>query len=110
MRHPLLVLGNDLTVISTNRSFYQVFQVDPEETIGVKLFDLGDGQWNILKLNELLDSIVVEDTVFENFLVEHKFPLIGPKKFILDARRLKRQGNKDFLILLAIEELTTQAN
>jgi hypothetical protein len=44
------------------------------------------------------------------FLVEHEFPLIGPKKFMLDARRLKRQGNKGFLILLAIEEFTTQAN
>ena len=47
VREPLLVLDSDLRVESANCAFYHVFQVEPAETVGKFVYDLGDHQWDI---------------------------------------------------------------
>ena len=34
VREPLIVLDQDLRVVTASRSFYEVFKVKPEETVG----------------------------------------------------------------------------
>ena len=55
IRAPLLVLDGDLRVVSANRAFYQYFQVMVADTVGRKIYDLGNSQWNIPALRELLE-------------------------------------------------------
>ena len=43
MRDPLLILGGDLRVKSANQSFYDTFQVTPEQTENQFLYELGEG-------------------------------------------------------------------
>src|SRR3546814_1641660 len=43
VRSSILVLSEDLHVISANRAFYTTFGVTPEETIGRFVYDLGNG-------------------------------------------------------------------
>jgi PAS domain-containing protein len=57
IREPLIVLNHDLKVISANRSFYETFQVTPEETEEILIFDIGNHQWDIPALRELLEEI-----------------------------------------------------
>ncbi|MGB6930591.1 MAG: PAS domain-containing protein, partial [Syntrophobacteria bacterium] len=71
VREPLVVLDADLNVISANRSFYETFKVKPGETEGQLLYDLGNREWNIPKLRELLEKILPTHTTFDNFEVEH---------------------------------------
>jgi len=106
VREPLLVLDADLRVISANRSFYQTFKVAPEETEGQLIYDLGNRQWDIPRLRELLEQILPEDTKFDNFEVEHDFPTIGRRVMLLNARRVCREAHKTQMILLAIEDIT----
>src|ERR1700674_834309 len=47
VREGLLVLDPDLTVRFANRSFGDTFAVTPEDTVGLKLYELGNGQWDI---------------------------------------------------------------
>ena len=47
VREPLIVLDQDLRVVSVSRSFYDVFQAKPEETVGQLIYDLGNKQWDI---------------------------------------------------------------
>src|SRR4030042_1036911 len=61
VRHTLLVLDSDLKVRSANQSFYDTFKVTPKETIGNLIYDLGNSQWNIPKLRELLHDILPKD-------------------------------------------------
>jgi len=35
-----------LTIRFANRSFCQIFAVSPKDTIGRKLYELGNGQWD----------------------------------------------------------------
>jgi len=102
VREPLLVLDADLKVISASRSFYQAFKVTPEETEGQLLYDLGNGQWEIPRLRELLEEILPKNTTFDDFEMDHDFPDIGKKIMLLNARRIYREANKTQIILLAI--------
>ena len=106
VREPLVVLDADLRVISANRSFYETFKVKPGETEGQLLYDLGDREWDIPKLRELLEVILPTDTTFDNFEVEHEFKTIGRRVMHLNARRIYRETNETHLILLAIEDVT----
>ena len=65
VREPLILLDEDLRVISANRSFYQSFKVKPKETTGQYLYDLGNRQWNIPKLRELLEEIIPKHITFD---------------------------------------------
>ena len=106
IREPMLVLDGQLRVRTANRSFYRAFQVGPEETEGRLLYDLGDGQWNIPALRKLLEEILPQNTSFDDFEVTHEFVSIGRRVMLLNARRIKREGNQTRLILLAVEDIT----
>jgi len=106
-REPFLVLDKDLRVVSANRSFYKAFRVEKDATQGRFVYDLGDGQWNIPALRELLEDVLPRDHAFDGFEVEHDFPAgVGQKTMLINARRIRRPGNDSELILLAIEDIT----
>jgi len=108
LREPFLILDEDLKVISANRTFYAFFQVTKEETETHRVYDLGNGQWNIPKLKILLEDILPKNTFFDDFKVEHTFPKIGHRIMILNARRIYKEGVKEPIMLLAMEDVTKQ--
>jgi two-component system, chemotaxis family, CheB/CheR fusion protein len=105
----LLVLSNELKVISANRAFYQTFKVSPEKTQGRPIYELGNGQWNIPRLMEILRDLLRTDTYVEKFEVKHEFPEIGSKVMSINARRITGSESQNVLsILLAIDDVTEQ--
>ncbi|MHB8907147.1 MAG: PAS domain-containing protein, partial [Melioribacteraceae bacterium] len=106
VREPLLVLDKELRVIKASHSFYNVFKVTSNETIGTLIYDLGNHQWDIPKLRELLETILPEKTSFENYEVKHDFSSIGKRIMLLNARQIERGFGKENIILLAIEDIT----
>ena len=106
VREPLIVLDQDLRVVSASRSFYKVFKVNPKETEGQLIYNLGNKQWDIPRLRELLETILPQKTTFNNFEVEHEFSTIGKRTMLLNARQIRRVFGKERIILLAIEDIT----
>jgi PAS domain S-box-containing protein len=106
IREPLIVLTPDLRVITANHSFYGTFQVTPEETEGRFVYSLGGNAWDIPSLRELLEEIVPQNTQFNDFEVDHEFPVIGRRTMLLNARRVYREGRGTDMILLALEDIT----
>jgi chemotaxis protein methyltransferase CheR len=106
IREGLLVLEPDLTIRFANHSFCSTFAVVPEAMIGRKLYEIGNGQWDIPKLRSALETIVSGPATIEAFEVEHLFPSIGQRVMRLNARRIYRPGNNMKQILLAIEDVT----
>ncbi|PIP76871.1 MAG: hypothetical protein COW85_12000 [Ignavibacteria bacterium CG22_combo_CG10-13_8_21_14_all_37_15] len=106
VREPLLALDQDLRVVKASRSFYDFFKVNSDETIGTLIYDLGNHQWNIPKLRELLETILPEKTTFDNYEVKHDFSTIGKRIMLLNARKIQRGTGKEQIILLAIEDIT----
>jgi two-component system CheB/CheR fusion protein len=117
VREPLLVLAPDLRVMTANRSFYANFLTTSEETENRFIYALGDGQWNIPALRDLLEKVLPENKVFSDFEVELELPNIGRRVMILNARKIYLEypyfkstlniaEHFDRLILLAIEDVT----
>src|SRR4030042_4217458 len=69
VREPLIAVAQDLRVVYVSRSFYDFFKVKPEETVGQLIYDLGNKQWDIPKLRELLETILPQKTTFDNYEV-----------------------------------------
>jgi len=106
VREPLLVLNGELKIMSANPSFYRTFKVNPDETIGSFIYDLGNKQWDIPKLRELLEEVLPKQEAFDDFEVAHNFQDIGHKTMLLNARRIYRKYMGAEMILLAIEDIT----
>jgi len=108
VHEPLIILDENLKVALVSLSFCQAFKVKPEETEGRFVYDLGNRQWDIPKLRELLEDILPKTTSFDNFEVEHDFPDIGKRIMLINARRIYLETNRMKLILIAIEDITEQ--
>ena len=106
IREPLLVLDGELRIVSASRSFYETFPAAPAETEGRLLYEIGRRQWDIPALRRLLEEILPKDRQFDNFRVEHDFPAVGHKVFLLNARRITSQEHHRSLILLAMEDIS----
>ena len=106
IREPLVVLDDELRITSASRSFYQLFQAKPADTEGRRFYDVGQRQWEIPGLRQLLDDLLDKGTPFEDFQVEYDSEAIGHKVLVLNARRIARETGQPDLILLAMEEIT----
>jgi PAS domain S-box-containing protein len=106
VREALVVLDSDLRVKIANRAFYRAYGGRPEQTEGRSLLELGNRQWDIPRLRELLEQILPRDIHFDGFVVEHEFEGLGRRSMVLNARRLAPVGRLAGMILLAIEDAT----
>ncbi len=106
VQEPMLILDKDLRIKSANKSFYRIFHVTEDESIGVSLFKLGNNQWNIPRLRELMEEILPKNVRFHDFEVEHTFPTIGHKTMLLNAHRIFQQRYNEELIVLTIIDIT----
>ena len=59
---PLIIMNDKLSVVSANRSFYSAFRVTPQDTVGRYFYEIGERQWDIPSLRELLDDVLKHDT------------------------------------------------
>jgi PAS domain S-box-containing protein len=101
-----VILNHNFKVVSANKAFYETFQVTPQETENRLIYDLGEGQWNIPKLRELLDNILPEHSTFRDFEVVHEFARVGRKVMLLNAREVFDANAQARTILLALEDTT----
>jgi transcriptional regulator with GAF, ATPase, and Fis domain len=106
VREPIIVLDAALKVVKANHSFYRTFQLKPEMSEGERVYDLGDRQWDIPKLKELLEDILSKKTVHNDFEVEHHFLTLGQKILHLNGRWIYRKEDKSPLIFLSIVDVT----
>jgi two-component system CheB/CheR fusion protein len=106
VHEPLVILDEDLKVISANRSFYKTFEVTPEGTEGRFIYDLSNRQWDIPKLRQLLEDVLPSNTFFSDFEVDIDFSKIGRRVMLLNGRRIYGETDNTKMIVLAIEDIT----
>ena len=105
MREPLLVLDHGLRVVTANRAFLGLFRVTREQTEGVAVKDLGRHEWDISVLTNLLKS-VADETRSSKITRSTPISHLGPRKMLLNARKIKAADGSNPFILLAIEDIT----
>jgi diguanylate cyclase (GGDEF)-like protein/PAS domain S-box-containing protein len=110
MREPLIMLDQDLRVVTVSNSFYKLFKLKPANTIGHYIYELANKQFNISLLRELLETILPQKSHCDDYLIEHDFDIIGRRIMLLNARQIELAETREHIILLAIEDMTERAN
>jgi two-component system, chemotaxis family, CheB/CheR fusion protein len=106
VHEPVLILDKNIRIKSANKSFCKMFHVIEDDIMGVSLYKLGNNEWNIPRLRELLEDIVPKNVRFHDFEVQHLFPVIGQKTMLLNAHRIIQQSQNEELIVLTIADIT----
>lgn len=108
VRDPLLVLDEDLSILSANPAFYRTFSTGRDDTLGKRFELLDDGQWQIPELQFLLEKVIPKSAAVLDYEVTTEFPKIGPRTMLVSAQRLVHPEDGRRLLLLSIVDATEQ--
>ena len=106
IRDPLVVLEQDMTIVTASKAFLTIFSTTEAEACGRRLSELGQRQWDVPALRHLMDKVLPEDKPIESFEIEDDFPGLGRRVFNLNARKISHTGNHTHRMLLVFEDIT----
>lgn len=106
IRDPLVVLEDDMTIVTANAAFLTIFGITEAETRGRRLSELGQHQWDVPALRHLMEKVLPENKPIESFEIEDDFPGLGRRVFNLNARKISQPGNHAHRMLLVFEDIT----
>jgi len=108
IRESVVVLDEDLRILSANRAFMETFRVTPREIENRPMNEIGGGQWNVPGLLSSLRNVLRQKTELRNYELAHEFPGVGQKFLVLNARQIASHDGSGRSILLAIEDRTEE--
>lgn len=108
VRTPLLVLDAECRVVSANPVFASTFGFAPEDLIGLSLFEIGGGRWNLPELRSLLERVLPEREEVRDVEIRADLGETGRRYLRLNARQVVLEGKKKRLILVAVDDVTEQ--
>lgn len=106
IRDPLVVLEHDLTIVTASKAFLTIFGITEEQTRGRHVFELGQRQWDVPGLRDMMERVLTDNQPIERFEIEDDFPGLGRRVFNLNARKILRPGNHVHRVLLVFEDIT----
>ncbi len=106
IRDPLVVLEDDMTVVTASAAFLTIFGITQTEAHGRRVSELGQHQWDVPALRHLLEKVLPENKPFDSFEIEDDFPVLGRRVFNLSARKISQPGNHAHRMLLVFEDIT----
>jgi two-component system, chemotaxis family, CheB/CheR fusion protein len=99
VNQPLLVLDEDLDVLTANDSFYSTFDISRPQAEGVSIYELIDGRLNVPELHTLLAAASKGDTP-QHLTIKQEVPSAGVKRVIVNARRLGLDDARHWILLV----------
>src|ERR1700692_3869932 len=106
IRDPLVVLENDMTIVTASKSFLTIFGITEAETHGRRVSELLQHQWDVPALRHLMEKVLPENKPIESFEIEDDFPGLGRRVFNLNARKITQPGNHSHRLLVVFEDIT----
>lgn len=106
MAEPMLILDENFKIERANRAFYKIFQTRPSDTLHANLYALGNGQWDIPVLRDLLEELLPRHTEVRDYEVTAYFPKLGRRTMLVNAMRIAWPDKG--LILLTIDDVTAR--
>ena len=105
VRQPLVILDDEMRVVSANKAFYTTFKTSEKQSVGENVFELGGAQWDDAELRGQLMQVLNKDKTFDGLKITAEIPKLGRRTFLLNGRRLDREEGLPEMILLAMEEV-----
>jgi two-component system CheB/CheR fusion protein len=98
INEPLLVLDADLRAIMSNRAFYKLFKVEPNQVMKKLIYEIGHGQLNIPELKQAIEKNRSKGKASTGLIVDGDFPEIGKRILSLNIMQLPSEDGKQTLI------------
>jgi two-component system CheB/CheR fusion protein len=108
VQQPLVLLDAQLRVRRLNRAFEQAFGIASRDAVDRLIYALDGEQWNIPRLRTLLEDELKHASAVERVEIDinNAFPASAPKRMLISARRLGGDGEREPLVVLALEDKT----
>lgn len=103
---PFVVLDTRFHVAHANAAFLETFQLTMSEMREKSLFELGNRQWDIPELRQLLGEVLAQRRVVEGYRVDLDFKRIGKRSVLINARQIAGNEQRSDMLLLAINHIT----
>ena len=103
---PLILLDNDMRVVSANSAFLSTFQLSLENTIGQSFYDLSSRQWDIPSLRRLLESVQSQPGAVNDYELRHNFNGIGWRTLRINIRSIFSEASQFEFILLIVKDIS----
>jgi two-component system CheB/CheR fusion protein len=104
VRQSLVVVDEDLRIISASRAFYRMFAVEPRETMGQRLAESSNAL-NVPAIKGFLAAIQAGGDV-EDQEIEIELPALGRRSLLMNAREIREEPFARRKILVAIDDIT----
>jgi len=106
IRQALIVVDENLRVISANRAFYRAFGVMPAETVGQHLTQVGDQRLNVPALRDFLHLVQTEGAAKDEYEIEIELPALGRRTLQLSAEKIRGDTESNSEIVVEIDDVT----
>jgi len=97
---PTLLLDDDQVVIAASASFCRAFEIDPACTAGLRVADLGAGEWDAPQLKSLLKATASGKARIAAYEMDLIVPGRPARRLVLNAEKLIFGGTQDLLLLV----------
>ncbi len=106
---PLLVLNEDLEVVSANQAYYESFRTSKGETEGKSLYEIAIGRCNAGPLRNYLAEMLAHKTSFKNLEIDGEVPGSDARVMTVSACPIHSHEGIG-MYLLSIEDITERKN
>ena len=104
---PVVLLDGELDVIAASASFYRSFGLAPPTTGRFNLAELGQGEWNVAQLIQLLRATALGRVPIEAYEMDLVRPGHTPCRLVISANKLDYQDEDgDVRLVLAVTDVT----
>ena len=103
---PVLLLDGDMTVVEASASFCSGFRIDPHTVVGMRIFELGAGEWNSPRLRSLLNLTASGLTNIAAYEIDLERSAEPTRRLVLNATKLEYGEAEKVRLLLTISDVT----
>lgn len=109
---PLIVLDATETVRSANKTFYDTFATKERDVVGSNVFEIAGRALDTPRMRALLAEVlpVRSGDLVANIQIDLTIAERGPRKMIVNARKMYRPGNGSDTILIAFDDVTERSD
>lgn len=102
---PALLIDGDRTVLAASTSFLAAFALEPETVVGLPLFAVAGGVWNVPQLRSLLTATIDGDVRIDSYEMDLKSGP-APRRLVLGATKLAYGADVEVRVLLTVTDVT----
>lgn len=101
---PLFVVDEGMHLVRGNRAFFQALDIDPEESRGKVIFEVGGGEWDIPELRDMLEAILIEEAECQSAVIT--CTIDGTSRSLrLNGCELEQDPGKDRCALVSVQQM-----